>query len=54
MRLITLTLLISSLSSACIQMGLFSAADRQTGEVVYTQYNKTGKPDELVDLRVFY
>lgn len=29
-----LTLLISSLSSACIQMGLFSAADRQTGEVL--------------------
>lgn len=28
--LVLLTLLISSLSSACIQMGLFSAADRRT------------------------
>lgn len=27
-------MLISSLSSACIQMGLFSAADRQTGDAL--------------------
>lgn len=39
---VLLTLLISSLSSACIQMGLFSAVDRWTeGQVTIPQLERT-------------